>query len=159
MATPKRFGMLDCLTWGEHHKNTVARGDVQDVRKLLALRDALRANEPAPFDAACWMADAIDQTIQAGGSLDQRLGLKRRGKPSIRRTAEISRRDALLRALAASIPERQMNKRADAVLDLLYRREAPPDSAANDALEKLAMFKNLPKSRRQLMRILSALDP
>jgi hypothetical protein len=155
MASPKRFGMLDCLTWGDPAKIVGARGDLQDVQKLLALRDALRANEPVPFDAASWMADAIDQTIQAGGSLDQRLGLKRRGKRSIRRIAESTQRDMLLRSLAAGISESQVNKLAAVLISILLGREPPPDAAAAETLAKLLTFKNLPRSVRQVTRILS----
>lgn len=150
-----RFGMFDCLAWNRSDDSAGLRGEVLDVKRLLALRDALRANEPAPFDAACWMADAIDDTIKSGGSLDKRLGLKRRGKPSIRRTAEIGRRDALIRSLVCRLPDAHANKRAEAVLAMLSGHVSAPDDGAAEALKLLLCFTNLPRSLRQLSRILS----
>ncbi len=102
------------------------------------------------------MADAIDQTILAGGSLDERLGLRRKGKPSIRHTARITRRDALLRALSdrVSIGKQSRLELANTVIAMLAGRIPPPDSAAADAIAKLRSFKNLPGSSRQVMRIL-----
>lgn len=155
MAMNKRLGMFDCLTFDRTSDSPRIRGEVLDVNRLLSLRDALRANEPAPFDAACWMADAIDDTIKSGGSLDKRLGLKRRGKPSIRRTAEISKRDALIRSLVCRFPDRHANKRAEAVLAMLAGRIPPPDDSTAIALKLLLSFTNLPHSLRQLSRILS----
>jgi hypothetical protein len=155
MATNKRYGMFDCLSWGEPDKTTIARGDVLDVQMLLALRDALRANEPAPLAAASWMADAIDQTIQHGGSLDQRLGLKRRGKPSVRRTAEITRRDTLIRDLASRTGEQLRNKQAVAIIAIVAGRTQPPCAQSAAIVKALLTIDNIPQSARQVMRILS----
>lgn len=156
MAAIRHAGLFDCLLLSQATSGEPMRTDVRDVQRLLALRDALRANEPAPFDAAYWMADAIDHVLQEGGSLDQWLGLRRRGKPSIRRAAEIARRDTLLRALATRIPETQMNRRARTVIEILSGRKTSSDHEVAALIEKLRSFTNLPCSTRQVMRILSS---
>lgn len=112
-----------------------------DLRRVIL---ALEAGRPVPGDLGRWLANGLRLFVSGEISLDAALGLDR-----LSRVERIKARDALLREVAQTIPDRP----AAQIVRQIATGRALPDAARN-LLDRAHRYAPIPKPR-QLLRIIN----
>jgi hypothetical protein len=126
--------------------------------EIAAAVEALRNGRPVPGGVAVALADCLESLLtREKFDLAARLGVRLRhgGAYDVpARLQEYQQRDALIRRLFDAVKSSDKTRRAEHVAAIIRGEDVVPEEAAKVA-EELVRFENLPRSGRQIARIIA----
>lgn len=128
------------------------------IANIRTAAEALRSGGVVPRDVAMCLAGCLDALLSdQPADLARALGVRPRQGGAYDTPFKLlqhGRRDELIKLLYESAQHPEKTKRADHVAAIIRGEAVAPDDAAK-AFEELSQFKKLPRSGRQIVRIVS----
>lgn len=133
----------------------------QPPDRVLALQrclDALKRQEPLPYDLGHWFAFAIRAYLDGQVDMDRALGLLAHGKRRPKTEQKLSTRNEVMVVLCAQLSGLPPRKRVRVGCAIFNGEQLPPNAAVQSSLDSLREFENVPKSLDQWSRIVVGLS-
>lgn len=128
------------------------------IANIRTAAEALRSGGVVSRDVAICLADCLDALLSdQPADLARALGIRPRQGGAYDTPFKVlryARRDALIKELYESAQHLKLPKPGDHVAAIIRGEAVPPDDAAK-ALEELGQFKDVPRSGRQIIRIVN----
>ena len=134
-------------------------GRLQRLQLLGEFVQADANGTPIDPEVLRWLAQAVSDFLEHGGRLDERLGIspeRDRARQASHTLLALQERDAAIATIHAAAPGPLVRHKNEATVKIIHGLSATPAGPAVEALETLKRMRGkvaLPKSERQIVRI------